>query len=165
MEFADITTLYSGSGGYVNVEAIEYDGHPGALFFYANPDPRKLHAVDTRGMQELEDAIGVIEARAHDLKYVVFYGAYDPVHAGADITEFAGAPDYPAIRTHLLRGAALDARIKALWPKLRTVGIFCGDRYGGSLEWPLFAEWGVADARTTVQFSEVHLGIIPGWNG
>jgi enoyl-CoA hydratase/carnithine racemase len=165
VEFADITNLYSGPGGYVNVEAIEFDGKPGALFFYANPDPRKLHAVDTRGMQELEDAIGVVEARVHDLRFVVFYGAYDPVHAGADITEFAATPDYAAIRKHLLRGAALDARIKQLWPKLRTVGVLCGDRYGGSLEWPLFAQWGIADERCTAQFSEVHLGIIPGWNG
>jgi enoyl-CoA hydratase/carnithine racemase len=156
---------YAGPGGYVTVTGREHAGRAGALLYYANPDPRKLHAVDTRGMQEWEAGLGAIEARADELDFAVFYGAYDPVHAGADITEFAGEPDFGAIREHLLRGAALDARVKQLWPRLRTVGVLCGDRYGGSLEWPLFGEWGVADARCTAQFSEVHLGIIPGWNG
>jgi enoyl-CoA hydratase/carnithine racemase len=161
----EITSLYRGPGGYVKVDAVEFNGQDGALFYYANPDPRKLHAVDTRGMQELEEGVGAVEAVADKLRFVVFHGAYDPVHAGADITEFAGAPDYPAIRAHLRRGAALDARIKRLWPRLRTVALFCGDRYGGSVEWPLFAEFGVVDEQCTIQLSEVTLGIIPGWNG
>lgn len=165
MPVSEVSRLYSGAGGYVTVSEVEHEGQRGALLHYANPDPRKLHAVDTRGMQEWEEGLGAIEAAADRLRFAVFYGEYDPVHAGADITEFAGAPDFPAIRAHLLRGAALDARIKLLWPLLRTVAVFCGDRYGGSVEWPLFAEYAVVDERCTIQLSEVTLGIIPGWNG
>jgi enoyl-CoA hydratase/carnithine racemase len=157
--------LFAGSDGYVQVRAVAHAGLAGALLYYANPDPRKLHAVDTKGMQEWEAGVAAIEQHSSELDFAIFFGAYDSVHAGADITEFAGEPNYLDIRKHLLRGAHLDAKIKQLWPKLRTVGVFCGDRYGGSLEWPLFAEWGVADERCRAQFSEVHLGIIPGWNG
>ncbi len=156
---------FKGAKGYAHAAPVEHDGKLGALVYFVNPDPRKLHAVDVEGMNELYNAIEAIEAHADDLEFCVFYGAYDPVHAGADITQFAGEPDVDAIRAHLYRGADLDARVKALWPKLRTVAAFCGDRYGGSVEWPLFAEWGVCDKATRIQFSEVHLGIIPGWNG
>jgi enoyl-CoA hydratase/carnithine racemase len=161
----EISRLYTGPAGYVTLTEVEHDAQRGALLYYVNPDQRKLHAVDTKGMQEWEEAVGVLEESAPRLRFAVCYGAFDPVHAGADITEFADQPDFAAIRTHLLRGAALDARMKRLWPLLRTVAIFCGDRYGGSFEWPLFAEWGVADTRCTAQLSEVTLGIIPGWNG
>jgi len=56
-------------------------------------------------------------------------------------------------------------RISSSVPRLNTVAILCGDRYGGSVEWPLFAERAVCDQQTRLQFSEVHLGIVPGWNG
>jgi enoyl-CoA hydratase/carnithine racemase len=161
----EISTLYHGPANYVTVTKVEAGGKHGAMFYYANPEPRKLQAVDTRGMQEWEAGLTAIEAVADQLSFVVFYGSYDPLHAGADITEFAGEPDFEAIRAHLLRGAVLDSRVKSLWQKFPTVSVFCGDRYGGSVEWPLFSEYAVADARCTIQLSEVTLGIIPGWNG
>lgn len=157
--------FFKGAKGYAHAAPVEHEAKQGALVYFANPDPRKLHAVDVDGMNELYHAIEAVEAHADDLAFCVFYGAYDPVHAGADITQFAGDPDVDAIRAHLYRGTDLDTRVKALWPKLRTVAAFCGDRYGGSVEWPLFAEWGVCDKATRIQFTEVHLGIVPGWNG
>lgn len=156
--------LYRGDYGYARAELISHKGQPGVLLSYVNPDPRKLHAVDADGMAELYAAVEAIDAEL-SLKFCIFHGAYDPIHAGADITQFAGVPDYSLIRTHLYRGTDLDARIKALWPRMTTVAILCGDRYGGSVEWPLFAQWAVADDKTRIQFSEVHLGIVPGWNG
>lgn len=160
-----LAMMYEGPDGYVWVKQLEHGGQRGAVLYFANPDPRKLHAVDVVGMQELEAGVAAIEAAAEDLSFCVIHGAYDPVHAGADITQFAGDCDYAAIKAHLDRGTALDVRFKALWTKLRTVAILCGDRYGGSVEWPLFAQWAVCDDKTRLQFSEVHLGIVPGWNG
>jgi len=133
--------------------------------FYANPDPQKMHAIDVDGMLEMEEAVGVVEERVGELKFLIMHGAYDQIHAGADITQFAGDCDYDAISLHLKRGTDLDVRVKGLWPQLRTVSVMCGDRYGGSVEWPLYSEWSVCDTSTRIQFSEVHLGIIPGWNG
>lgn len=157
--------IYTGPEGYVTLTRAEHSGKHGALLYYANPDARKLHAVDVQGMCEMEDAVSALEQEAEGLDFCIFCGAYDQVHAGADITQFAGDPDYAAIKKHLDRGTILDVRIKKLWPKLRTVAILAGDRYGGSVEWPLFAEWAVACDKARLQFSEVHLGIVPGWNG
>jgi enoyl-CoA hydratase/carnithine racemase len=164
-------TLYSGAHNYVTLTRVHHHGRFGVLLYYANPDPRKLHAVDERGMLELFQAVATVEeqavlpAESGGLSFLVLYGAYDAVHAGADITEFAGEPDYERLRAHMYRGVELDARIKALWPRLRTVGVLCGNRFGGSVEWPLFAQYGVADTATTLQLSEVTLGILPGWDG
>jgi enoyl-CoA hydratase/carnithine racemase len=160
--------LYQGQWGYVWLKRIEHAGKTGALLYYNHPDPRKLHIIDEQGMKELYHGIRALADAAqadHSLSFCVFFGAYDLIHAGADITQFAGDCDYDSISSHLYRGADLDVQVKQLWPRLRTVSVYCGDRFGGSLEWPLFAQWGVADGRTRVQFSEVHLGIIPGWNG
>lgn len=162
---ASAEMLYEGASSYVWVRGVEHRGKRGALLYYANPDARKLHAVDVDGMRELEEGIAAISDAVDGLRFCVFHGAYDPVHAGADITEFAGDCDYEAIDMHLRRGTELDVLVKELWPKLRTVAILCGDRYGGSVEWPLFAQWAVCDQATRLQFSEVHLGIVPGWDG
>jgi enoyl-CoA hydratase/carnithine racemase len=162
---ASAEMIYQGSNGYVWLKRVTHEGKTGALLYYANPDPRKLHAVDVEGMRELEEGIAALAGAVDELEFCVFHGAYDPVHAGADITQFAGDCDYGAIDVHLNRGTELDIRVKQLWPRLRTVAILCGDRYGGSVEWPLFAEWAVCDQATRLQFSEVNLGIVPGWNG
>ncbi len=178
--------VYRGPQGYASLTPVSYAGRSGFLLHYRNPDPRKLHAVDSQGMRELSEAVAALEGlvsaadgvvasavasgephpEADELAaFCVIYGDYDPIHAGADITEFAGEPDYSAIHQHMLRGVELDTRVKQLWPRLRTVGVFCGERFGGSVEWPMFAQYAVCDSRTRVQYSEVQLGIVPGWNG
>ncbi len=156
--------LYQGSQGYVSLDKLSYQGRQGARLQYLNPNPARMHAVDTTGMQEMFDAVSVLE-KTQDLSFCIFHGTLDAIHAGADITEFQGECDLDAIHSHLKRGTSLDTRVKGLWPRMRTVGIFTGDRYGGSVEWPLFAEWGICDKDVRIQLSEVHLGIIPGWNG
>lgn len=162
---SDHEFLYKGPEAYVELTGIEYNSKRGALLRYVNPDLRKLHAIDSLGMIELSHAIATVEELQGDLQFVVLHGAYDPLHAGADVTQFDGDPDYDAIRYDLFRGVELDARIKRLWPKLRTVGVLSGNRFGGSVEWPLFAEFCVCDSTTVIQLSEVQLGIVPGWDG
>lgn len=179
-------TAYQGPKGYARLSAVTGAGHSGFLLEYRNPDPRKLHAVDSQGMRELSEAVAALEAAvaAADsavasavasgephpendelLSFCVIHGVYAPLHAGADITEFAGEPDFEAIHQHMLRGVDIDARIKQLWGRLRTVGVYCGERFGGSVEWPMFAQYAVCDSRTRIQYSEVQLGIVPGWDG
>ena len=163
-------SLYRGPAGYVELTSTEHNGQSGLLLRYVNPDVRKLHAIDEAGMLEMYQAIATVEEQvaggAEDApQFLVLYGAYDPLHAGADVTQFDGDPDYEAVAAHMHRGVELDARIKRLWRQLRTVGVFCGNRFGGSVEWPLFAQYGVCDSNTVLQLSEVQLGILPGWDG
>ena len=159
-----VEQLYRGEQGYVSLDAVEHNGQRGAILRYANPNRARLHAVDTQGMLEMEEAVSVLE-QDQSLQFCLLSGSYDLVHAGADITEFRGECDVDAIHRHLSRGTSLDTRIKALWSRMRTVGVLTGDRYGGSVEWPLFAQWAICDKDTLIQLSEVLLGIIPGWNG
>src|SRR5690606_9416550 len=91
--------LYSGDKGYVTLFAVEHNGKRGALLRYVNPNRARLHAVDTQGMLEMEEAVSVLE-RDQSLAFCVFTGAYDLVHAGADITEFKGECDVDAIHRH-----------------------------------------------------------------
>jgi enoyl-CoA hydratase/carnithine racemase len=159
------SAVYQGENGYVTLEELEYNGKKGGALHYRHPDNKRLHIVDVTGMEEFEQAVQLLEERADSWDFCVLYGDYDPVHAGADITQFAGDCDIPAIRSHLMRGTELGVRIHKLWPGLKTVGVFNGDRYGGSVEWPMFAQYGICDSNTRIQFSEIFLGILPGWNG
>jgi enoyl-CoA hydratase/carnithine racemase len=161
-------SLYKGPEGYVELTAVEHNGKRGTLLRYINPDLRKLHAVDSTGMMEMFHAVATVEEQLvgeGPPEFLIMHGAYDPLHAGADVTQFDGDPDYEAIRAHLYRGVELDARIKRLWPRLRTVGVLSGNRFGGSVEWPLFAQFCICDSATVIQLSEVQLGILPGWDG
>lgn len=59
----------------------------------------------------------------------------------------------------------MDMRLKRLSRRIATVAVMRGERYGGSVEWPLMASRCVASAECAVQFPEVNVGIIPGWDG
>lgn len=48
---------------------------------------------------------------------------------------------------------------------MKTVSIMQGERFGGSVEWPLMTEFSVCTVDTAIQFSEVNIGLIPGWAG
>jgi enoyl-CoA hydratase/carnithine racemase len=163
-------SLYNGPDGYVTLSSVDHNGQRGVMLRYVNPDLRKLHAIDATGISELLHAIAIVEEQltaGRDVapEFLILHGAYDPLHAGADVTQFDGDPDYDAIRDLLYSGIELDARIKRLWSRLRTVAAFSGNRFGGSVEWPLFAQFAVCDSATVIQLSEVQLGILPGWNG
>ena len=73
--------------------------------------------------------------------------------------------DFEAVDAYLKQGTALDVRIKKLSQKLVTVSAMYGERFGGSVEWPLMATYCVAADDTGIQLSEVNIGILPGWDG
>jgi len=66
----------------------------------------------------------------------------------------------------LKKGIALHGYIREISEYARVVAV-CGGgtRYGGSAEIPLMADYLVGDARSGMCFSEVMIGLIPGWSG
>ena len=100
-----------------------------------------------------------MEEHAAQLAFAVFYGDWSACRA--DITEIRGAPDYPAIRAHLLRGrhsCAGQAALAAARRRLlrRPLGGSLGGRCSRN---------GRGRCATAPRSSARCTGIIPGWNG
>lgn len=146
---------------YANLLTQEHRGKKGALLKISNPES-KVDTLPFEALREIRLALDDIRADK-SLGFVVFYGERRKIHAGADISLFAGDIDPLAVHEYLMAGADLDLSIKALGK--RTVAIMQGECYGGSVEWPLMAERRVCTPEATVQFSEVNIGLIPGWDG
>jgi enoyl-CoA hydratase/carnithine racemase len=151
------------SGKYVSTSQVEHNGRKGILLKIESPD-KKVNTIPFEVLMEVDRAVGDI-ALEEGLSFIIFYGSTGKIHAGADIRLFAGEIDLKQVHDYLMAGARLDLKIKALSRKKRTVSIMNGKRFGGSVEWPLMAQYCVCTPETTIQFSECHLGIIPGWDG
>ncbi len=162
--------VFSGAGGYAKLTRTAVEGKLGALLEISNPGS-KVNTVPPEALAEIGEALDAVEGDA-EVKFVIFHGGEGKVHAGADVTMFSGGltegespPDYAAVEKYLKQGTALDLRVKKLSEKLTTVSIMHGERFGGSVEWPLMTSYCVAAADTGIQFSEVNIGILPGWDG
>jgi len=136
----------------------------------ANPQS-KVDILPPQALAEVDAALDALESD-RKFRFVVFCGAEVPVHAGADVNMFAGGlgpgenpPDYAALKAYLEQGTALDLRIKKLSRRVTTVAAIQGERFGGAVEWPLMCSYVVAAPETGIQFSEVNIGILPGWDG
>ena len=146
---------------YLSVSRKEHRGKRGVLVKTGNPDGK----VDTLPFEALKEIGTTLEVLRDDkeLDFVVFYDNEMKVHAGADLAMFSGDIDSQLVREYLMTGARLDLLVKSLGK--RTVSVIQGDCYGGSVEWPLMADYSVCAGDASIQFSEVNLGIIPGWSG
>jgi enoyl-CoA hydratase/carnithine racemase len=164
--------LFAGSGGYAKLKSVESGARKGAILEIANPSS-KVNTLPPEALAEMGQAL---DAAAADpsLEFLVLCGGEGKVHAGADVNMFAGeiTPsgdgkkiDLEAVDAYLRQGTALDVRIKKLSRKLVTVAAMYGERFGGSVEWPLMATYCVAAEDTGIQLSEVNIGILPGWDG
>lgn len=151
------------SGKYVTVSTKEHNGQSGILLSFINPDS-KMNIVPLEALREI---LGVLDELEEDssLSFIIFAGAEGKVHAGADLTLFQGDIDPSAVQDYLNLGAHLDFKIKNISKKKKTVSIMQGERFGGSVEWPLMTEFSLCTPDTAVQFSEVNIGLIPGWSG
>jgi enoyl-CoA hydratase/carnithine racemase len=127
----------------------------------ANP-VGKVDTLPYEALKEMRETLEVVR-EDQSLAFVIFYGGETKVHAGADLAMFAGEIDFRAVHEYLLAGAEIDMLVKSLGK--RTVSIIQGDCYGGSVEWPLMAESSICTNDASIQFSEVNIGIIPGWSG
>lgn len=151
------------SGKYVSAVIKEYKGKKGVLLKIDNPFS-KVNTLPLEALKEIHAVLDEIRNEA-DLTFILFHGSGGRIHAGADLSLFAGEINPRAVHEYLTAGTDLDLKIKEISRKVTTVSIMQGERYGGSVEWPLMAHYGVCTPDTGIQFSEVNIGIIPGWNG
>jgi len=151
------------SGKYVTVSTKEHNGKSGVLLSFINPDS-KVNVVPLEALQEILHTLDELEEDS-SLSFIVFTGASGKVHAGADLALFQGDIDPSAVQDYLNLGTTLDFKIKNISRKKKTVSIMQGERFGGSVEWPLMTELSVCTPDTAIQFSEVNIGLIPGWAG
>lgn len=151
------------SGKYVSTSHVEHNGKKGILLKIESPD-KKVNTIPFEVLTEVDRAVGDI-ALEESVTFIIFCGSTGKIHAGADLRLFAGEINPKQVHDYLMAGTLLDLKIKELSRKKRTVSIMNGKRFGGSVEWPLMAQYCVCTPETTIQFSESNLGVIPGWGG
>jgi enoyl-CoA hydratase/carnithine racemase len=179
--------LYEWAEGRAGLVAdrVTYHGTPGAILAYTNPP---VHQVGNPGLDAYLGSLDAITTIADELRFVLFTGPADPAHAGGDIRESLtrlddthvkrdelqslGASDeaiwalYDWGDARLDKGFALYEAIRGLSEKMTTVAVCSGGtRFGGSAEACLLADVLVGDSRSGMSFSEVQIGLIPGWGG
>lgn len=146
---------------YLTIAFKEHRGKKGVLIKTANP-VGKVDTLPFEALKEIHEALEVVRDD-RSLGFAIFYGNEMKVHAGADLAMFAGEINSQVVHDYLMAGANIDRLVKSLGK--RTISIIQGDCYGGSVEWPLMAESSICADNASIQFSEVNIGIIPGWSG
>lgn len=165
------------------LDEVELEGHRGAVTVYTNPP---VHQIGNPGLDAMLTGLGALDAK--ELEFLLLTWPCDPVHAGGDLKESAirlektharrdelEASDAPHEQIDALydwadgrldKGQALYRLLRRLSRRMRTVGV-CGGgtRFGGSAEVNLMADLLVGDSRSGMCFSEVMIGLIPGWAG
>jgi len=179
--------LYEWSEGRISLilEAVSFKRSKGSILCYTNPP---VHQVGNPGLDAYLEALGILSKKRNEYSFLILYGANDPVHAGGDLKESLtkldatitlkkeleekGAPAgeidglYDWGDKRLEKGFALYRGMRSLSKDMRVIAV-CGGgtRYGGSAEIPLMADYLVGDSRSGMCFSEVMIGLIPGWSG
>jgi len=162
--------IFAGAKGFITLTATVHDNVSGALVGIKNPN-NKVNTLPPELWAELGQALDFIESDKK-IRFVVFHGTADRIHAGADVNLFSGGllanenpPDYECVHDYIDAGANIDIQIKKIGKEIPTVSIFQGERFGGSVEWPLMAEFCVAANDTGISLSEPTIGLVPGWSG
>jgi len=179
--------LYEWSEGtaYLVIEKVSYKGVKGAILCYYNPP---VHQVGNPALDAHLEGLDKVYAAREELKFLILYGANDPVHAGGDLKESLEKLDrtlamkkekeqgdtppqeidqlYDWADNRLRKGVSLHGIVRKIARHLRVVAV-CGGgtRFGGSAEVPLMADYLVGDSRSGMCFSEVMIGLLPGWSG
>jgi enoyl-CoA hydratase/carnithine racemase len=183
----DLAAIHEWSEGaaHLIIEQVSYKGTPGAIVCYSNPP---VHQVGNPALDAYLEGLDRVCDKKGVLRFLILYGANDPVHAGGDLKESlekldltlamkkekeeSNAPAseidqlYDWADNRLKKGIALHGSVRRIAPHLRVVAV-CGGgtRYGGSAEIPLLADYLVGDSRSGMCFSEVMIGLLPGWSG
>jgi len=186
-EYKNLGPIYEWSEdkAYLIIDRVAFKGTGGALLCYYNPP---VHQVGNPGLDAYLEALDRVYEKRDDLKFLILYGANDPVHAGGDLKESLNKLDrtlevkkgmeaqgasaqeidqlFEWADTRLRKGIALHAKMRRIAEHLRVVAV-CGGgtRFGGSAEIPLMADYLVGDSRSGMCFSEATIGLIPGWSG
>lgn len=176
---------WSEDQAYLCIEEVSLRGRKGAILCYYNPP---VHQVGNPALDAYLEGLDRVNNKHNDFEFLVMVGANDPVHAGGDLKESlekldrsvamkkekeeAGASAveidslYDWADRRLLKGIALHGKVRKLAEHVRMVAL-CGGgtRFGGSAEIPLMADYIIADSRSGMCFSEVTIGLLPGWSG
>ncbi|MBW1799965.1 MAG: hypothetical protein JRJ85_04465 [Deltaproteobacteria bacterium] len=172
-------------GTYLMVDKVVFGGKVGAILCYHNPP---VHQIGTPGLYAYHDGLDRVFELKDELEYFILYGANDPVHTGGDLKESltrlketlalkkeresagASAEDIASLfkwgEERLEKGIVLYEKIRHIARAMRVIGV-CGGglRFGGSAEIQLMSDYILGDSRSGMCFSEVMIGIIPGWGG
>jgi len=167
------------------IDEVSFAGRRGAVLSYTNPP---VHQVGNPALDAYLEGLDRVYERKEELAFLMMVGANDPVHAGGDLKESlekldrttvlksekkqagASAEEIDAVYAwaddRLEKGIALHGKVRNLAQHLRTVAV-CGGgtRFGGSAEIPLMSDYLVGDSRSGMCFSEVMIGLLPGWSG
>jgi enoyl-CoA hydratase/carnithine racemase len=180
-------SIYEWSEGsaYLVIEEVSFAGKRGAILCYFNPP---VHQVGNPALDAYLEGLERVYDKAKDLHFLMMVGANDHVHAGGDLKESLekldktlamkkekeqeGAPAeriealYEWADRRLGKGIAFHGKVRKLANHMRTVAV-CGGgtRFGGSAEIPLMSDYIVGDSRSGMCFSEVMIGLLPGWSG
>jgi enoyl-CoA hydratase/carnithine racemase len=180
-------SIYEWSEGsaYLAIDEVSFAGRRGAILSYTNPP---VHQVGNPALDAYLQGLDRVYERKNKLAFLMMVGANDPVHAGGDLKESlekldrttalksekeqagASAEEIDALYAwadrRLEKGIALHGKVRKLAQHLRTVAV-CGGgtRFGGSAEIPLMSDYLVGDSRSGMCFSEVMIGLLPGWSG
>jgi enoyl-CoA hydratase/carnithine racemase len=176
---------WSEAKAYLMIDRVRFREKIGAVLCYCNPP---VHQVGNPGLDAYLEGLDEVYKEKENLKYLILYGANDPVHAGGDLKESlanldrtlkkkkemeaSGASPEETDRLfdwadrRLEKGRTLHGTIRRLADHLRVVAV-CGGgtRFGGSAEIPLMADYLVGDSRSGTCFSEAMIGLLPGWAG
>ena len=176
---------WSEGPAYLVIDQVSFNGKRGAVLCYCNPP---VHQVGNPALDAYLEGLDKVFQKKEELRFLIFCGANDPVHAGGDLKESlekldktlamkrekekSGAPAkeidelYDWADKRLEKGIGLHSRVRGLAQHLRVVAV-CGGgtRFGGSAEIPLMADYLVGDSRSGMCFSEVMIGLLPGWSG
>jgi enoyl-CoA hydratase/carnithine racemase len=176
---------WSEGAAYLIIERVSSKGTPGAVVCYYHPP---VHQVGNPGLDAYLEGLDKVYAEKSDLRFLILYGANDPVHAGGDLKESLekldrtlamkkkkekGKPPGSEIDqlfdwadNRLRKGIAFHGSVRKIAQHLRVVAV-CGGgtRFGGSAEIPLMADYLLGDSRSGMCFSEVTIGLLPGWSG
>jgi enoyl-CoA hydratase/3-hydroxyacyl-CoA dehydrogenase len=123
--------------------------------------PEVLNSINSRVLDQLEDAFRVLDAEP-EIRCVVLAGSSPVFAAGADIAEMAGK-DVAAGKAFGFRGQAVCERIANF--RAPVIALVEGYALGGGLELALAADFIVAAEGAKLGLPEVGIGIHPGFGG
>lgn len=123
--------------------------------------PAVANAIDLRMLDEMDAALDALE-REGNLRCVVVTGRGKVFSAGGDIEQMRGLSVTEG-EAFVARGQSLLERIAS--SRLIVIAALNGHTLGGGLELALACDIRIADARATIGFPEVGVGLIPGWGG
>jgi enoyl-CoA hydratase len=136
--------------------------HEGPFATVTIDRPKALNALNTRTLEELEKAAGLL-ARREQLRGVILTGAGEKAFvAGADIAEMQGMDALRAKHFGALGHRTLDAFSGLPVPVIAAVNGFA---LGGGCELALACDFIYASDNARFGLPEVSLGILPGFGG